>query len=496
MKKLIVTLLIAVIQTCYSQPTYWSAPVTFTHGHIDKNPSFSSKKLPMYTTYYWEFLIFERHSGAGSNVCVIKVDQYGPQDTATYLTNDNFINRNPCIGYGTYSGWAESIKYATAVWETNKNGTWDLYSRYFNLYTGWQSEFPVDSSIYNKSNPQALQLDSTSFAVVYERESDIIFKIINAQNHTLIHDTNLTNSISQDCGNPKIAGFDYYNDIVITYEQKKPDGKNAIYFTFQDNFPVWSAPDTVAYLGDNRNLGFKNDFGQPCEALFESDRIGNWNIYLTGLPIYIIYYYQDTLIINTNVENTNFEGYLFPIITSPDNYSYYQAGAYVEKAQDSIKVRLTDAPHYYPDSVTIGDTTKDVSIAMNNGLFVGDVLVWVIYNKDSLSFSNLYGKSKLIIIGDVKKMSNELPNKYTLHQNFPNPFNPVTNIRFDIPRSSQVKLIIYDALGREVATLVNEKLNAGSYETDWDGSSYPSGVYFYRVETNEFIYVRKMVMIK
>ena len=96
----------------------------------------------------------------------------------------------------------------------------------------------------------------------------------------------------------------------------------------------------------------------------------------------------------------------------------------------------------------------------------------------------------------VININNEVPDKFTLYQNYPNPFNPVTNIRFDIPRSSQVKLIIYDALGREVAVLVNEKLGAGSYETEWNGSGYPSGVYFYKVESDEFIEVRKMVMIK
>jgi len=105
----------------------------------------------------------------------------------------------------------------------------------------------------------------------------------------------------------------------------------------------------------------------------------------------------------------------------------------------------------------------------------------------------VYGDTSLT---GIQQVSSEIPDNYMLYQNYPNPFNPITNIRFDIPRSSHVKLIIYDALGREVATLVNEKLRAGSYEVDWNGSGYPSGVYFYKLESNEFIFVRKMVMIK
>ena len=67
----------------------------------------------------------------------------------------------------------------------------------------------------------------------------------------------------------------------------------------------------------------------------------------------------------------------------------------------------------------------------------------------------------------VNQISNEIPEGFSLYQNYPNPFNPTTNIRFEIPRTSLVKLIVYDILGREVATLVNEKLGAGSYEVDW-----------------------------
>ncbi|MBC8486026.1 MAG: T9SS type A sorting domain-containing protein, partial [Bacteroidetes bacterium] len=73
---------------------------------------------------------------------------------------------------------------------------------------------------------------------------------------------------------------------------------------------------------------------------------------------------------------------------------------------------------------------------------------------------------------------------------------PSTKIKFDIPKSSYVKLIIYDVLGREITTLVDEKLNAGRYDVNWDGSSYPSGVYFYRLVTDEYVNVKRMVLLK
>ena len=96
----------------------------------------------------------------------------------------------------------------------------------------------------------------------------------------------------------------------------------------------------------------------------------------------------------------------------------------------------------------------------------------------------------------IQPISTEIPSKYSLSQNYPNPFNPTTNIRFDLPKSGSVKLVVFDALGREVATLVNEKLAPGTYEVDWDGSSYASGVYFYKLMTGEYVDVKKMLLLK
>jgi len=100
------------------------------------------------------------------------------------------------------------------------------------------------------------------------------------------------------------------------------------------------------------------------------------------------------------------------------------------------------------------------------------------------------------LFGEVKKISSEIPTSYSLSQNYPNPFNPVTKIKFEISKLNSVKLIIYDALGREITTLVNELLNAGTYETEWDGTNYSSGVYFYKLITSEYTVTRKMVLVK
>jgi len=88
------------------------------------------------------------------------------------------------------------------------------------------------------------------------------------------------------------------------------------------------------------------------------------------------------------------------------------------------------------------------------------------------------------------------PTKYSLDQNYPNPFNPVTKINFEIPKQGFVSLKIYDVLGREVKTLVNEVKSPGFYSVDFNGTELSSGVYFYRMESNGFTEIKRMMLIK
>jgi hypothetical protein len=101
----------------------------------------------------------------------------------------------------------------------------------------------------------------------------------------------------------------------------------------------------------------------------------------------------------------------------------------------------------------------------------------------------------LSLIG-IEPVGTEIPAKFNLYTNYPNPFNPVTKIKFDIARLSDTKLIIYDILGRVIEMSVNEQLRPGRYEIAFDGSRLASGVYFYKLETNDFVDTKKMLLVK
>ncbi len=143
-------------------------------------------------------------------------------------------------------------------------------------------------------------------------------------------------------------------------------------------------------------------------------------------------------------------------------------------------------------------------------------------NETSWGFSNGYSNNALYVTGygigngtgcdiitlkystliGISPVSEEIPHQFSLEQNFPNPFNPSTKIRFDISGTSSALtfLSVYDILGREVSTLVNEELKPGTYEVDWNAeggaADCPSGVYFYKLTSGKFSETKKMILMK
>ena len=104
--------------------------------------------------------------------------------------------------------------------------------------------------------------------------------------------------------------------------------------------------------------------------------------------------------------------------------------------------------------------------------------------------------TKTLIFFLKNNISKEIPTSFKLYQNYPNPFNPSTNIKFNVESSKFIKLTVFDMIGKEVTLLVNEKLQPGTYEVTFDGSSLSSGIYFYQLKTENFIETKKLILLK
>jgi hypothetical protein len=138
--------------------------------------------------------------------------------------------------------------------------------------------------------------------------------------------------------------------------------------------------------------------------------------------------------------------------------------------------------------------------AVNGGLT--DQYVYALAVSGSYLLAGTYGSSVFrrplsdFILATPSDKPNALPASFALSQNYPNPFNPSTVISYQLPIGSQISLKVYDVLGREVATLVNERKAAGSYTATFDASKFSSGVYFYKLQAGNFVQTKKMLLVK
>jgi hypothetical protein len=179
-----------------------------------------------------------------------------------------------------------------------------------------------------------------------------------------------------------------------------------------------------------------------------------------------------------------------------DRYVAGQAYAHRFSVGSKIRVKLTNLDNV-PFITPSGDTT-DYFLRTNP--FVLPVLKRGTNKMFVSGSSNSYIELPItnLVIG-IQQISSEIPVKFNLNQNYPNPFNPVTKIRFQVPstgKNNYVMIKVYDISGREVSTLVDDNFTAGTYEAEWDGSKYSSGVYFYRMTVGDFSDVKKMILVK
>ncbi len=108
----------------------------------------------------------------------------------------------------------------------------------------------------------------------------------------------------------------------------------------------------------------------------------------------------------------------------------------------------------------------------------------------------LFWTDSLDVVTSLENDNQKVPKIFSLDQNVPNPFNPVTSINYQLPKASEVKLSAYNVLGQRVVTLVNERQNVGTYKVEWDASEFASGIYYYRLDAGNFTDVKKMVLLR
>jgi hypothetical protein len=180
-------------------------------------------------------------------------------------------------------------------------------------------------------------------------------------------------------------------------------------------------------------------------------------------------------------ETGNFGGIAGAYIIT-DNSQFFHT--YYVRGSNQIFATSNNGSSWYPQYTTSSGTYRHITVGQQG------LGCWAVKDNGGITFN--------VIFSDITQTGNETPEKYFLSQNYPNPFNPSTNLEFGISDLEFVSLKIYDGLGREVLTLVNETLAAGTYNYQLSTVNYqlPSGVYFYRLQAGDFVETKRMILLK
>lgn len=167
-------------------------------------------------------------------------------------------------------------------------------------------------------------------------------------------------------------------------------------------------------------------------------------------------------------------------------YFYGTAAAHTFKLGNTIRVIITN----------LDNTSYDPFLRTNPYVLPS------LKKAKNVIYMNPYNPTyvRLPLIGftpiSVRQVSGSVPEKFSVSQNYPNPFNPKTTIKYQVQSTGHVKLSVFNSIGKEIATLVNEKLQPGTYEVKFEGTNLPSGVYYYKLEAGDFSETKKMLLIK
>ncbi|MEO8168369.1 MAG: T9SS type A sorting domain-containing protein [bacterium] len=474
--------LLLISSQIFSQ-SYWSPSQQITSDSVDSFdhsliedvwPSFGKER---------EILAYVQHTGSRSEIMVLQTDRGGINwlPTPTRITNDTIHDGSPAIAeWRPYNG---TVRKVLLVWEHGDN---DIYYS-FTADSIWSAPAPLSTGIYGGRKPWVANVDS-SFGAVWLNHGRILFSEF--RNSTWSLPIFITSSNDTLNFNPQLK---YVPKAMIIWERQKVSTTNrAIAFTMR-NDPGWTVSDTVTTMGDNRNPRFVKLMNYMPLVSFESNRWGGYEIF--GISRNNARWESPSSLYALGFDASFM---LIPVITSPlGNTSFFWSTAGTWKrvqplGKDSIALSFgaTNNPQFRR-----AGSSENTSPRISTGLPNGDRWrIWSVWQAGMNGRQTLFGATAEIIWAGVGE---ETPSaNFSLHQNYPNPFNPSTTISFELDRPAHVRLSVFDLLGREVASLLNERKDSGLHRVEMGSTSLSTGMYFYRLSVNGNEKVRKMIVLR
>lgn len=403
--------------------------------------------------------------------------------TDTRLTNTN--NSSSELASVSVSGSSVHL-----VWLDYRDGNGEIYyKRSTDEGLSWDADTRLTNNTFDSQSP-SLSVSGTSVHVVWYDNRDgnyeIYYKHSTDGGVSWSTDTRLTNNSGQSWyPSVSVSGQAVH---AVWYDSR--DGNDEIYYKRSTDGGVSWGADTR--LTNNTSLSQRPSIavtGLAVHVLWTDFRDGDAEIYYKRSTDEGTSWGADTRLTNSIGDSYN------PCVTSSGSAVHVVWYDNPSGNQEIYYKRSTDEGTSWSADARLTFNIPGVSFLPS--VAVSGTAVHVVWSDDRNSNYEIYYKrdSTGNPVG-ITNVNSEIPDHFYLSQNYPNPFNPITNIEFSIPKSGFMKLVVYNVLGAEVNTLVNEKLRAGTYKADWDASAYSSGIYFYSLTGENFSETKKMILIK
>ena len=455
---------------------------TVTSGNSDEcNPALQRNNSFGLITYSW--LVFERHTAISSDIIAKRFFRDGPWDT----TNVLIAASTPALEQTcpSVAGFPRTPSNALAAWQKKTGGVWNVYySFYVADSLRWQAPVVLTADSVDCFDVQVRSNFDTSAAIFWKRKNCIFFNIIGPHYRSAVDTAAFSNtdSVEYDVGN-----IVYNRNSSILFTKKDSTGVRSLWERgFLPGSP-YSAPSRINTNGLSVLCPrYHQSYHFPESWLTFETRDGNardiWGIDYSG---------PSRLTMTPLIDERNCSSASFPVVTKQSGVALASlfSGMYSVYESDSAVV-------LNPGNTILASAGYNRSPVIDGYAFGGSGWsVAAVWESNRSGRTHLYSKHVFQWDGSVSRESHE-PADCALSQNFPNPFNLATIFRFSIPSSQMVSMKIFDILGREVATLVNEQLDAGSYRIDWNATEQTSGTYFATLKTASHSETKKIVLLK
>ena len=420
-----------------------------------------------------------------SIICVFSIAEYSYSQSGWYNQNSGIIESLNSVNFiNSNTGWTTGNS-GKILKTTNGGINWNLQEINF---TG-----NLNSAFFINENTGFTAGDKDSFGYIFKTsDGGINWYSVGPLN---IHSLKTVFFINDEIG---FTG-EYIDDGIGTANIYKTTNSGISWNSYQTDYPFIY---DIQYL--NESTGWLASGGFAIGADFISKTINggsSWNIQVSGSPPFHCVFFIDSLNgwvggrsqfnVPSIIRSTNggvnwtsiFPGTLYVIndIDFVNKNKGWAAGEY-----QIIQYTSNSGLNW------INQTSKQLGKNYNSVYFTDSLTGWVVGDSGVILKTTTGG-----VLTGFSNSSSEIPDEYFLSQNYPNPFNPVTNLEFGISKLGFVSLKIYDVLGNEVANLVSKNKQAGKYEVEFDGSDFPSGIYFYRLEVDgNHIDTKRMILLK